>query len=78
MVLQDCIKYIATTKQRVLCEGGWKLKSRLENCQVKLFTAPSQIEIFYENTSRYVKPKYTPAKVKVRIEVLDDDCEYSD
>lgn len=76
MKLQDVIKYIAVTKHRVLCDGGWKLKSNIENCQIKLFVSKNAIEQFFEN-SNYIKPKYMISKVKVQIEVLEDECEYN-
>ena len=72
MILQDVIKYIAVTKHRVLCDGGWKLKSNLENCQIKLFKSSSHVQQFFEN-SNYIKPKYDVEKVKVRIEVLENE-----
>ena len=72
MILQDGIKYIAVTDKRVLCAKGWKLKSMLKDCQVKLFVKPHAIEQFFENTSNYVKPKYKVQKVKIKIEVLED------
>ncbi len=77
-MLQNVIKYIAVTKHRVLCAGGWKLKSNVENCQIKLFKAPCMIEQYFQNTANYIRPKYEIKKVRVRIEVLDDDSEYSD
>lgn len=73
MILQDNIKYIAVTKHRVLCAKGWMLFSKLDTCQIKLFPKPSNIKQFFENTSNYVNPRYEVKKVKVRIEVIEDE-----
>lgn len=72
MTLQDGIKYIACTKQRVLCAKGWKLRSNLKDCQIKVFPSAAAIEHFFETASNYVKPKYYIQKVKIKIEVLED------
>ena len=69
LIEQD--KYIATTEKRILCAGGWKLKSNLNDCQVKLFPTPSHVKQFLED--RQAKHKFKVEKVKVRIEVLTDE-----
>lgn len=66
-------KYIAVTKQRILCLKGWILKSRLNANQVKLFASPSQVKQFLETQRSYVSIKYEIKKVKVRIEVIEDE-----
>lgn len=71
-MLQDITKYIAVTKHRILCAGGWKLKKNIENCQIKLFKGATDIEQFFDNTSNYIRPKYEVKKVRVRIEVIEE------
>ena len=70
-MIQDCIKYIAVAKQRILCIKGWILQSNLKENQIRLFPTPAHIEQFFEN--KIIKPKYQTRKVKVRIEVLGDE-----
>ena len=72
MILQDETRYIVVTKHRVLCAKGWRLKSNLSSCQIKLFPKPSHVKSYFENTANYIRPKYSIQKVKIRIEVLDD------
>lgn len=70
-MLQDVIKYIAVTDKRVLCAKGWRLKSNLDDCQIKLFPNPSHVHHYFDDR-RYAKPKFHIQKVRVIIEVIED------
>jgi hypothetical protein len=74
-MLIEQTKYIAESKERILCLKGWVLKNKIWKQQVKLFETPCHIEQFFENSKR-PKIKYKAVKVKVRIEVFDSVSEY--
>ena len=73
MVLQYNYKYIAVANDRVLCDGGWKLIDKLAECQIKLFPTPSHLKNFFEVSKWYQNCEYEIKKVKVRIEVLENE-----
>lgn len=72
MVLQDCNRYIVVHKDKILGIKGWVKSKNIESNQLRLFKCPSHIEQYFE-VSSYKRPVYEIVKVKVKIEVLDNE-----
>ena len=72
MVLQDCNRYIVVHKDKILGIKGWVKNKNIESNQLRLFKTPSAVRQYFEMSS-YKNPVYDLVKVKVQIEVIEDD-----
>ena len=72
MVLQDCNKYIVVHNDKMLGIKGWVRSKNIKTNQLRLFNTPSAAKQYFEMSS-YKNPVYELVKVKVKIEVIEDD-----
>lgn len=72
MVLQDCNKYIVVHNDKMLGIKGWVRSKNIKTNQLRLFNTPSAAKQYFEMSS-YKNPVYDLVKVKVKIEVIEDD-----
>lgn len=66
-------KYIIQVKDKTLSLKGFVNNFNLEKNQVRLFATPSHARTYMEESSNYYSKKYNIKKVKVTIEVLEDE-----
>ena len=69
--MQDAIKYVAVSNDKVLCIKGWRKKDKLFSNQIRLFENKAQCRYYFQ--THYRDAKYEIVKVIVKIEVVYDE-----
>ena len=64
------IKYIITSKNRILCLKGWSRIDHLETKQIRLFIHPNQAKAYMEEGNYYIS-NYEIKKVIVEVKEYD-------